>query len=138
MKVFSHASEEYRRQSALAPKPRERKHSEPMAKVTTRSFGFRLGKFGVDFESSDTVIDPSLSHDVREERQKAQAFKVEAEVETLRAKVGREGADYRQQEMTGPAPGKPSRNLVQTAMAAYARSTDDTLLLPGRMLAAVV
>jgi len=138
VKVFSHASEEYRRQSALAQKPRERKHSEPQAKVTTRSFGFRLGKFGMDFESSDTVIDPSLSRDVREKRQKAQSFKVEAQVETLRATVGREGANYRQQSTARPAPNKPSRNLIQTAMTAYAQNSDEVLPPPGLMLASIV
>lgn len=137
MRVFSHASEQYRRNSALAEKPREKVQTEPQAKVTTRSFGFRLGKFGMDFESSNTVLDPSLSRDVREKRQKAQAFKAEAEVETLRAKVGREGANYRDREAS-PSQATPTRTLIQTALTAYARSTGDVLPAPGRMLASVV
>ena len=138
MRVFSHASEQYRRQSTLAERPREKKQTEPQAKVTTRSFGFRLGKFGMDFESSSTVLDPSLSRDVREKRQKAQSFKVEAEVETLRAKVGRDGANYRERETTGSTQAKPSRQTIQTALTAYARNTEDILPPPGNMLASVV
>ena len=137
MRVFSHASEQYRRNSALAEKPREKVQTEPQAKVTTRSFGFRLGKFGMDFESSNTVLDPSLSRDVRERRQKARAFKVEAEVETLRAKVGCDGADYRDREAP-PSQAAPTRTLIQTALTAYARSSGDTLPAPGIMLASVV
>ena len=115
----------------------EKVQTEPQAKVTTRSFGFQLGKFGMDFESSNTVIDPSLSRDVRENRQKAQSFKVETEVETLRAKVGREGAYYRDRDMS-QGQTEPSQALIQTALTAYAKSTENLLPPPGRMLAAVI
>lgn len=140
MKVFSHASEQYRRTSALAERPCEKKRTEPQAKVTTTSFGFRLGKFGLDFQARDTVLDPSLSRDVREKRQKAQAFKAEAQVENLRAQVGAEGAHYRDSQTSGPSPStaKPSQSRIQTALSAYAKSTEEILPPPGNMLASVV
>jgi len=140
VRIQSHASNQYRRNSTLTERVSEKKQSEPQAKVTTRSFGFRLGKFGMDYQSQDTVLDPSLSRDVREKRQKAQAFKVEAEVENLRAKVGSEGAHYRERNATasGPTQAKPSLTLIQTAMTAYGRSTADILPPPGNMLASVV
>lgn len=140
MKIFSHASEQYRRNSVPAEKPREKKQSEPQAKVTTRSFGFRLGKFGLDYESSDTVLDPSLSRDVREKRQKAQAFKAEAEVENLRATIGADGASYRDAQAAdlNSAATAPSKRTVRTALSAYAKSMEDILPAPGNMLAGVV
>lgn len=141
MRITSHASEQYRRTSALAEKPSEKKRATPQASVKTTSFGFRLGKFGVDFQSRSTVLDPSLSRDVREKREKAQAFKTESEVESLRAKVGREGADYRDLNGASPASSsttKPSFQRVKSAMTAYAKSTEDILPPPGKMLTNVV
>lgn len=138
MRVFSHASEQYRRNSTLVENQREKKQIEPQAKVTTRSFGFRLGKFGLDYQSSDTVLDPSLSRDVREKKHMAQAFKAEAEVENLRATIGADGASYRERQTSGPATTKPSRSRIQTALSAYAKSTEDILPPPGNMLASVV
>lgn len=137
MRINSHASEQYRK-NLVAERPREKKNTEPQARVETTSFGFRLGKFGMDFSSSKTVLDPSLSRDVREKREKAQAFQTEAEVEALRAKVGADGAAYRERSVSPDQSGKPTLHQVKNAMTAYARSTKTTLPPPGNMLAAVV
>lgn len=137
MRINSHASEQYRK-NVVAEKPRETKRTEPQASVKTTSFGFRLGKFGVDFESQNTVLDPSLSRDVSAERQTAQSFETERQVETLRAKVGTEGADYRDLAAPPTTTQRPSANQLKSAMAAYAKSTEDILPPPGMMLAAVI
>jgi len=138
VRINSHASQQYQK-NAVAERSRESKHIEPQASVKTTSFGFRLGKFGVDFESQSTVLDPSLSRDVREKRKQAQAFNVEREVETLRAKVGAEGATHRDQ--TGPSSSdvrQPALHQIKSALAAYTRSTEDILPPPGNMLTSVV
>ncbi len=138
MRVSSHASQQYQK-NAVAERSREQARTEPQASVKTTSFGFRLGKFGIDFESSSTILDPSLSRDVREKRKQAQAFNAEREVESLRAKVGAEGATHRDQYgSTAGATRRPSMQTVKTALAAYARSTEDILPPPGNMLASVV
>ena len=138
MRVNSYASDQYRK-NAVAERPKQSKRTEPQASVKTTSFGFRLGKFGVDFESSSTVVDPTLSRDVREKRQQAQAFNVEREVESLRAKVGAEGAAYRNQ--AGPASDnakRPAMHQIKSALTAYAKSTEDLLPPPGNMLTSVI
>ena len=137
MRITSHASEQYRRQSALAQKPCEKKQTEPQAKVTTRSFGFRMGRFGLDFESSSTVIDPSLTHDVQERQRQARSFRVETEVKNLRATIGADGATYRDSATASGRSG-PSIMMVRTAMAAYPRNSEDILPMPGNMLASVI
>ncbi len=137
MRINSHASEQYRK-NLSAEKPREKKNTEPQARVESTTFGFRLGKLGVEFSSQKTVLDPSLSRDVREKREQAQAFRAEAEVETLRAKVGAEGAAYRERDVAPNQSKKPSINHVKNAMTAYARSSQKILPPPGNMLAAVV
>ncbi len=137
MRINSHASEQYRK-NLVVEKPREKKSTEPQASVKTTTFGFRLGKFGVDFSSSKTVLDPSLSRDVREKREKAQAFQTEAEVEALRAKVGADGAAYRERGVSPETGESPALHRIKNAMAAYARSSEKTLPPPGNMLAAVV
>lgn len=138
MRVTSHATEQYRKTSALAESKRETRRTEAQASVKTTTFGFRLGQFGLDYSSSKTVLDPSLSRDVREKREKAQSFRAEAEVEALRAKVGREGAAYRQQDVTPDQDSSPPLHRVRSAMAAYADSAKEILPPPGNMLAAVV
>ena len=138
MRVNSQAAEQYRRTDALAEKASVRRRTEPQASVKTTTFGFRLGKFGVDYQSERTVLDPSLSRSVREERQKARAFEAESEVESLRARVGAEGASYRDAGTRTTAIGKPSLSRVKSALAAYAKSTEDILPPPGQMLAGVV
>lgn len=138
MRVTSHASEQYRKTSALAEQRRETKRTEPQASVKTTSFGFRLGQFGLDFSSSKTVLDPSLSRDVRERREKAQSFRAEAEVESLRARIGAEGANFRQQNVSAESGSRPPLHRVRTAVAAYAESAKEILPPPGNMLAAVV
>ena len=139
MRVNSQAAEQYRRTDALAEKASVRRRTEPQASVKTTTFGFRLGKFGVDYQSERTVLDPSLSRSVREERQKARAFEAESEVESLRARVGSEGASYR--DLSANAAGtaqRPALSRVKSALAAYAKSTEDILPPPGQMLAGVV
>lgn len=138
MKVSSQASEQYRKTSALAETAAEKKSVRPQARTTTTSFGFRLGKFGLDYRQESTVLDPSLSRDVRETRQKARAFQSEAEVGSLRAKVGREGADYRDLQGDAATESKPSLHRMRAALTAYAKSTEDTPLPVGSMLAGVV
>lgn len=138
MRIASYASQQYRK-NVVAEKPREQVRTEPQASVKTTSFGFSLGKFGLDYSSQKTVLDPTLSRDVREKRQKAQSFNAEQHVEELRAKVGREGADYRDLKggVVGDSP-QPPRHRVKSALDAYARSEADILPPPGRMLASVV
>ena len=138
MKISSQASEQYRRTSELVEKTAEKASVEPQARTTTTSFGFRLGKFGLDYRQESTVLDPSLSRDVREQKETAQAFETEAEVESLRAQVGREGADYRDLRAQAYDGNKPSLHRMRSALTAYAKSTEDALPLPGNMLAGVV
>ena len=138
MRIASHASDQYRKNSALTERPREKKSTEPQARVKTTSFGFKLGKFGLDFSSRSTVLDPSLSRDVREKREQAQAFRAEADVENLRAQVGADGAYFRERTAQPVNSKKPSFQQVKSAMTAYARSTEDILPPPGNMLASVV
>ncbi|MBC17419.1 MAG: hypothetical protein CL942_14270 [Desulfovibrio sp.] len=139
MRINSHASEQYRR-NAVVERPRVDARTEPQASVKTTSFGFRLGKFGVDFQSQDTRLDPSLSRDVREKRQKARAFEAERDVETLRAKIGAEGAHYR--ETAGAAAtdfsSRPAEYQLRNGIAAYLRTSENPFPLPGNMLASVV
>lgn len=140
MKIPSQASEQYRKTDALAERQNERKAVQPQAKTTTTSFGFRLGKFGLDYREERTVLDPSLSRDVREKKQQARAFKAEAEVESLRATVGREGADFRDLNAEGQTLDidTPPRYQVRNALSAYAKATEEDLPPPGNMLAGVV
>ncbi len=139
MRVNSHAAEQYRRTDALAEKTSVKRRTEPQASVTTTSFGFRLGKFGMDFESQRTVLDPSLSRSVRQDRQKARAFETESQVESLRARVGSEGASYRDLSAgAATSKKKPTMQQVKSALTAYAKSAEDILPPPGNMLASVV
>nr|WP_279593676.1 hypothetical protein [Pseudodesulfovibrio sp. S3-i] len=122
----------------MVEKPSEKKSVQPQARTTTTSFGFRLGKFGLDYREETTVLDPSLSRDVREKKEKARAFETEAEVEGLRAQVGADGARYRETQTTGTASGLPAQSRIKTAMNAYAQATAQILPPPGNMLASVV
>lgn len=136
MRIPSQATEQYRKTSALAERPRERKSVQPQARTTTTSFGFRLGKFGLDYREETTVLDPSLSRTVRERKQKARAFEAEAEVGGLRAEVGASGANYRESQVSDTD--TPSRNRIKSALNAYGRATAQILPPPGNMLASVV
>lgn len=138
MKISSQATEQYRKTSALVDQKSERRSVQPQARTTTTSFGLRLGKFGLDYRQERTVLDPSLSKDVREKKKTARAFKAEAEVESLRARVGREGADYRNSRAESKDTDKPSLSRIRTALSAYAKSTENILPPPGNMLAGVV
>lgn len=133
----SHASQQYRK-NAVAERPQERVRTEPQASVKTTTFGFRLGKFGLDFESSNTTLDPSLSRDVREQRRQQQSFDVDAEIESLRATVGSEGASFRDRMSGTAADRQPTAHQRRAGLAAYVRNTEDILPPPGNMLAAVV
>jgi hypothetical protein len=138
MRISSQAAEQYRKTDSLAERQKERKAVQPQARTTTTSFGFRLGKFGMDYREETTVLDPSLSHSVREETRKARAFKSQAEVEDLRAEVGADGAAYREREAAGANSDAPSAGRVKSALAAYARAQAQILPPPGNMLAGVV
>ena len=138
MRIPSQATEQYRKTDALAERQAERKAVQPQAKTTTTSFGFRLGKFGLDYREETTVLDPSLSKSVREQKKKARAFRTQAEVENLRAEVGADGAAYRERETPSVNSDAPSKSRIRTALAAYARSTAQILPPPGNMLAGVV
>ena len=59
-------------------------------------------------------------------------------MESLRAQVGAEGASYRDAGTRTTATGKPSLSRVKSALAAYAKSTEDILPPPGQMLAGLV
>lgn len=138
VRINAHASQQYRK-NVPAEKPQEKVRTEPQASVKTTSFGFSLGKFGLDYSSQKTVLDPSLSRDVRDRRQKSQSFDTERQVEDLRARVGREGADYR--DLKGDVvdeSARPPMHRVKTALTAYAKSKAETLPPPGNMLASVV
>ncbi|QJB55714.1 hypothetical protein [Pseudodesulfovibrio sp. zrk46] len=142
MRVQSYASQQYQK-NAIAERTSERRSTEPQASVKTTSFGFRLGKFGLDFQSQSTIIDPSLSRDVRQERQKAQAFETEKQVENLRAKVGAEGANFRDisEGLSGTANDSGSsrpKHEIKAAISAYERNTQDVMPPPGNMLASVI
>ena len=138
VKISSQATEQYRKTSALAEHKSERRSVQPQARTTTTSFGLRLGKFGLDYRQERTVLDPSLSKDVREKKEKARAFRTEAEVESLRATIGKEGANYRDLHAKSNNADKPSLGRIRTALTAYAKSTENILPPPGNMLAGVV
>ena len=138
MRITSHASEQYQKNSALTERSRENKRTEPQARVKTTTFGFRLGKLGIDYSSTSTELDPSLSRDVREKREKAQAFRAEAEVGNLRATVGADGAAYRDREINSPTGKKLTLHHINSAMTAYAKGAADILPPPGNMLTSVV
>lgn len=138
MRISSHASEQYRKTSDIAEKRSEKKSVEPQARTKTTSFGFRLGKFGVSYEEQSTTLDPSLSRDVRQRKEKASAFQTEAEVENLRTQIGAEGAGYRNTQTEAPTMERPSQNRVRAALDAYTRSQSTVLPPPGNMLASVV
>ena len=139
MRINSYASEQYQKTDALAERTGSKGRTVPQASVTTTSFGFRIGSFGLDYESERTVLDPSLTRSAQEQRQKAAAYNAEREVGDLRAKVGREGATYRDlnatADSTGPA---PSLGRIKSALTAYAKAAEEALPLPGSMLASVV
>lgn len=137
MRIGSHASEQYRK-NAVAEKPREQARTQPQASVTSTSFGFRLGKFGLDFSSHTTVLDPSLSRDVKERNRQAQAYDAEREVENLRATIGAQGATYRDQKKSSSQAERPSIHQLKSGIAAYTKNSEEILPPPGRMLAAVV
>ena len=130
MRINSYASEQYRKTDALAERTGTKGRTVPQASVTTTSFGFRIGSFGLDYESERTVLDPSLTRSAQEQRQKAAAYNAE---------LGREGATYRDlnatADSTGPA---PSLGRVKSALTAYAKAAEEALPLPGSMLAGVV
>jgi hypothetical protein len=138
MRIPSQAAEQYRKTDSLAERRKERKAVQPQARTTTTSFGFRLGKFGVDYREETTVLDPSLSRSVREDTRKARTFKAQAEVEDLRAEVGADGAAYRDRETAGADRDAPSAGQVKSALAAYAKAQAQVLPPPGNMLAGVV
>lgn len=141
MRITSQATELYRRTSSLEETPREKPSVQPQARTTTTSFGFRLGRFGLDYREETTVLDPSLARDVRERRQKARAFQAEAEVESLRAEVGAAGAAHRDRntaETAAVGSSAPSPGRMRSALSAYARAAAQVLPPPGQMLAGVV
>ncbi|WP_319541165.1 hypothetical protein [uncultured Pseudodesulfovibrio sp.] len=138
MRIPGHASEQYRKTSDLAEKQPVRKQVQPQATTKTTSFGFRLGKFGLDYQQQETTFDPSLSREVRERNQKARAFEAEAEVESLRAKIGTDGAHYRERHTETVSTERPPQSRIKTALTAYAKSSAQILPLPGAMLASVI
>ncbi|MEF2231147.1 MAG: hypothetical protein V3571_09485 [Pseudodesulfovibrio sp.] len=138
MRINAYASGQYSRTDALAQQAGAQGRTVAQASVTTTSFGLRFGRFGLDYESETTVLDPSLSRSVRENRQKAAAFDAERQVGDLRAKVGREGATYRDLNAAASTGAAPSLTRIKSALTAYAKATEEALPLPGSMLAGVV
>ena len=142
MRLDSHAFEQYRRTSEIVRRePPDAKQTQAHARTTTTAFGFSLGKFGVRYEQESTQLDPSLSRDVRKDKQRRRAFEAESEVENLRAAVGRNGAVYRDGQYAGSAEASappPTQRRIQQALSAYARADRNELPSPGAMLAGVV
>ncbi|WP_285907321.1 hypothetical protein [Pseudodesulfovibrio pelocollis] len=137
MRIQSHAVEQYQINAGTAR--REAVTDRPGATVTTTALGFRLGRFGLDYESSSVVVDTALSPESRRARQQAAAFSTQAEVATLRANLGLSGADHRDRAVSGAkAVGQASPGRIRAALAAYASAARDTDLPPGTMLASVV
>ncbi|MUM77400.1 hypothetical protein GKC30_07135 [Pseudodesulfovibrio sp. F-1] len=138
MRIQSHAVEQYQTNAGAARS--EAVTDRPGATVTTSAFGFRLGRFGLDYESSRVVVDPALSPESRRARQQAAAFSTQAEVAALRASLGSSGADHRNQAVSGSsAPGQtasPAR--MRSALAAYAVAAREASPPPGTMLASIV
>ncbi|WP_419786477.1 hypothetical protein [Pseudodesulfovibrio sp.] len=138
MRVNAYASEQYRRTQSLAKSTGVAARTKPQASVTTTSFGFRLGNFGLDFESERTVLDPSLSRTEREQKYQANAFRAEQQVSSLRAQVGSSGASYRNLSGSTDSGSPASAHRVRSALSAYAASAMEESPLPGSMLASVV
>ena len=138
MRIPSQAAEQYRKTDSLAERRVERKTVRAQTRTTTTSFGFRLGRFGLDYREETTVLDPSLSRSVNEREQKARAFMAEAEVESLRAEIGVDGAAFRDRDATGAGSGTTSPGRMKSALAAYARARAQILPPPGIMLTGVV
>jgi hypothetical protein len=138
VRIESHASEQYRTIAASGASQREAETATAQATVTTTSFGFRVGKFGLDYESSSTVLDESLSPESREARKQAQSFQAQAEVTGLRAQVGIQGADFRSQTASASSTvTAATARRIKGALAAYTRTTED-IPSPGTMLASVI
>ncbi len=112
--------------------------------MVSRSFGFRLGNFGLDVSLNDMELDPALARSERERRQQARAYEAEAEVEGLREEVAARAAsrtDFDPGPIAGgnalPS-GTPSKIRLRTALGAYAKAQSPILPDPGSMLASVV
>lgn len=112
--------------------------------MVSRSFGFRLGNFGLDVSLNDMKLDPALARSERDRKQKAKAYETEAEVEGLRAEVAARAASRyefeKNQDAGGNAlpAGTPSKIQLRTALGAYAKAQSPILPDPGSMLASVV
>jgi len=138
VRIQSHAVEQYQTNAGAAR--REAVTDRPGATVTTSAFGFRLGRFGLDYESSSLVVDDALSPESRRARQQAAAFSAQAEVAALRASLGSAGADHRNQVASDSATRSQevSPGRMRSALAAYAVAAREASLPPGTMLASVV
>lgn len=146
MRIPARALEQYHANTVAAASRREEGNVATTATVTTTTFGLRVGKFGLDYESSSTVLDPSPAPDERAAAQQARAFAAEAEVSALRARIGRQGAARTDASTTWHDSGQPrhasgqhpSPGRVRSALAAYAAAAREAVLPPGTMLAATV
>jgi hypothetical protein len=146
VRIPARALEQYHANAAAAASRREEGNAAATATVTTTAFGLRVGKFGLDYESSSTVLDPPPTSDERTAEQQARAFAAEAEVSALRASIGRQGADRTDASTTWHDSGQSryasgqhlSPGRVRSALAAYAAAAREAVLPPGTMLAATV
>jgi hypothetical protein len=145
VRIPARALEQYHANTVAAASRREEGNAATTATVTTTAFGLRVGKFGLDYESSSTVLDSPTS-DGRAAAGQARAFAAEAEVSALRARIGRQGADRTDASTTWHDSGQPrhasgqhpSPGRVRSALAAYAAGAREAVLPPGTMLAATV
>ncbi|KAB1442782.1 hypothetical protein [Pseudodesulfovibrio senegalensis] len=108
------------------------------ARMTTRTMGFSLGSFGVEYSSSSLQLDESLSPEAASERRTAQSFSVEAEVETLRSLVAGQAVATRS-SLSGLPYGasRGSMSFMQAGLAAYSRAASPELPAPGSMFASL-
>ncbi len=107
------------------------------ARVTTRTVGFSLGSFGVEYSSSNLHLDESLSAEASQTRQTAQAFTTEAEVESLRAQVAVQAVTSRQSLSDAGNSSDGVKASMQACIAAYAQASSPEMPVPGSMFASM-
>lgn len=108
------------------------------ARMTTRTMGFSLGLFGVEYSSSSLQLDESLSPEAAQDRRTAQSFSVEAEVESLRSLVAVQAVAART-SFSGLSSGgaNDSSAAMQAGLAAYSRAASPEMPVPGSMFASL-
>lgn len=118
-RISGHTGQAHRAyQDALAktPPPSERAPAAPTATARSRTFGFSLGKLGVEITTETLDLDrESVCQAARQSDPRAQAFGVECEVAALRSKLGR---DYGPDRSPGGT-AEPGAMRTRQALNAY-------------------